>query len=223
MFWRKSHLLTTILTSGLRLWLTSQLDTVQNLQLSLISSDRQLLQGMIPKAILKSEFAIYQGLQFDQISLTAEDIWVNLSHLFKGEPLEPLNPIPLSGNVRMSETHLNASLASSLLQSGIKDFLSLLLKTDALSTFHWEKITLHSQQFILQGKTLSSSPKPVSIQAQVSLNSPQQLLISPIAVEGIDCTQELNPLEFDLGSQVHLEDLNITPSAIFLQGTVRVN
>lgn len=223
MFWRKSHLLTTILTSGLRLWLTSQLETVEKLQLHLISSDQELLQGMIPKVLLKSEFAVYQGLHFEQISLTAEEIYVDLSNLLKGEPLAPLNPIPISGRVQMTQTHLNASLASSLLQSGIQDFLLLLFKVDSLETFAWEKITLYPNQFILQGKTLSSPTKQVLIAAKLNLNSPQHLLISPIKVEGLPLNQDLEPIEFDLGSQVHLEEVTLTQEAIFLQGNLMVH
>ncbi len=222
MFWKKSHLLTTILTPALRVWLTSQLETVQGLELHLISSDQQFLRGIIPKVILRSEFAIYQGLQFDQISLTAQDIEINLSSLLKGEPLQPLKPIPIAGKVRMSESHLNQSLTSSLLQSGIHDFLALLLKTDTFDRFHWDKITLKTNQFILQGTTINSSPQPTLIVGEVHLTSPNLLLISPVTIEGLDFNHQIAPIEFDLGSQVHLENLNLTQEAIFLEGNLMV-
>ena len=222
MIWKKSHFLTKIFTPALRLWLNSQLDTVQGLKLQLTSSDQQFLQGIIPKVFLQSDFAIYQGLQFDQINLIAEEIQVNMTQVLRGEPLQLLKPISISVKMRMTETHLNASLPSFLLQSGLKDFLFLFFKTNSLPSFHWESITLEKNGFILKGKSLSSFSHSVFIQGEVSLNSPQHLVISPMKVEGLAVKQEFHPIELDLGSQVHLEDLIITEDAIFLQGNLIV-
>lgn len=223
MLFKNSHLLTTILTPALQRWLSSQLETVQGLHFQITSRDQQLLRGIIPKVFLTSEFAIYQGLQFDRISLTAENIHLDFTQLLKGQPLQLLNPIPLFANLRMTETHLNASLNSSLLQSGLQDFLSLLLKRESLPSFHWQKITLENRQFTLQGNALSSPQVPILIQAEASLSTPQHLLISPVRVEGINLYQDLSPIEFDLGSQVHLENLTLTEEAIFLQGKITIN
>jgi len=222
MIWKKSHFLTTILTPALRVWLTSQLETVQGLQLHLTSSDQQLLRGVIPQIFLESDFAIYQGLQFDEISLTAEQICVNVTNLLKGQSLQLLNPIPLSGNIRITNNHLNHSLASPLLQSGVKDLLSLLLKTDAIPALYWEKITLDHNQFILEGKQSSSPFVPIKLQAEVTLSSPQHLLISPVQLEGINSEETIAPVEFNLGSQVQLKTLNLTQEAVFVQGCLIV-
>lgn len=223
MFSKQSHFLTKLLTPAFKMWLSSQLETVQGLQLQMTSSDQQFLQGIIPKVVLKSDFAIYQGLQFDQISLTAEEISINLNQLLKGQPLQPLQPILLSGNMRVTQHHLQASLQSLLLQSGLQDFLSLLLKTTSLPDFYWEKIILENQQFLLQGKELSSEQTPILIQAQVTLATPQCLIISPMKVEGITLDDEFCAISFDLGSEVQLEKLQITTEAIFLQGELTIN
>lgn len=223
MIFNKSHLLTTILTPALRVWLYSQLDDLEGLHLHITSSDEQLLRGMIPQVFLESEFANYQGLQFDQISLTAQEIHVNMGQLLKGQPLQPLNPIPISGRIRMTETHLSASLRSSLLQSGIQDFLSQLFQTDSLPAFSWETVRLENNQCFLYGNNGSSVPSPVLIQVTVNLNSSQHILISPMKVEGIEINHHLSPVEFDLGSQVHLDDLTITTEAVFLQGNLIVH
>ncbi|PSO50710.1 MAG: DUF2993 domain-containing protein [Cyanobacteria bacterium SW_9_44_58] len=223
MIFNQSHFLTTILTPALRVWLYSQLDHLEGLHLHITSSDPQLLQGIIPEVFLESEFANYKGLQFDQISLTAQKIHVNLPQLLKGRPLQPLNPIPLSGRLRITETHLSDSLRSSLLQSGIQDLLRQLFQTDVLPSFHWESIRLDNNQCLLQGRRNVSVATPVLIQAAVNLSSPQHLLISPIKVEGIEINHELSPVEFDLGSQVQIDDLTITTEAIFLKGNLIVN
>jgi len=222
MIWKKSYFLTAILTPALKVWLNSQLETVQGLQLHLTSSDQQLLRGIIPQIFLESDFAIYQGLQFDRISLTAEKICVNVSSVFKGQPLQLLNPIPLSGKIRMTKTHLNHSLASPLLQSGVKDLLSLLLKTDAIPALRWEKITLEHNQFILEGKQSFFPFVPIKLQAEVTLSSPQHLLISPVKLEGINSEKNIAPVEFNLGSQVQLKTLNLTQEAVFVQGCLTV-
>ena len=222
MIWKKSHILKSILTPALRIWLSSQLETIKGLQLEVTSSDQQLLQGMIPKVLLKSDFAIYQGLHFDQIYLIAEEIAINVSQVLKGQPVQLLNPIPLSGNIRITDNHLNASLASPLLQSGVQDFLALLLKTETIPSIQWQKISLDHNQFILEGHQSASSLKLAQIQATVSLRSPQHLLISPVKVEGFPIEEMIAPIEFDLGSQVQLKTLNVTEEAVFLQGCLTV-
>ena len=220
----KSHFLTTILTPALRIWLKSQLDSLTRLQLEIKSSDQQLLQGIIPEVLLTSEFAIYKGLHFDQISLIAEQLQVNINQILKGQSLQLLHPLPISGNIRITETHLNDSLSSSLLQSGLQDFLSSLLKTNSFSSLQWEKITLQSNQFLLEGKPPHSPQDSISIQANVDLTSSQHLLISPITVQGFALNQqEITPVEFDLGSQVHLQDIKITQEAIFLEGRITIS
>ncbi len=222
MIWKKSHFLTKIFTPALRLWLNSQLDTVQGLELQLISSDQQLFQGIIPKVFLQSDFAIYQGLHFDQINLTAEEIQVNMAQVLRGEPLHLLKPVSISVKMRITERHLNDSLPSFLLQSGLRDVLLLLFKTDYLPCFHWDSITLEENGFILKGKRLSSFSDSVLIQGDVRLNGSQQLLISPMKVEGLDLNQEFAPIELDLGSSIQLDNLTITQDAIFLQGNLIV-
>lgn len=215
MIFKDSNLLTTLLTPALKVWLSSQLETVQGLQIKLVSTDQQLLRGIISKVSLTSDFAIYQGLNFDQISLAAEEIKVNITQILKGEPLQLLKPISISVKMRMTETHLNESLPSSLLQSGLKDFLFLLLPNNSLPDLHWESITLDRNSFILKGKS-------VLIAGEVSLKSPQHLLISPMRIEGLELNTKLVPIELDLGSQVHLEDLIITEDAIFIEGNLIV-
>lgn len=218
MIFKNTHLLTTILTPALRLWIHSQLQTLQGLDLQINSTDQQLLKGIIPQIFLQSELAVYQGLHFDQISLTAKDIKINLTQVLQGQPLNFLAPFLLFGSLRLTQNHLQASLPSSLLQSGLQDFLSLLLKTDTFTTISWENIILQSQQFILQGKTITSSSTPILIHGTVRLKSPHHLLISPLKVEGLDFHQDISPVTFDLGSQVHLDSLRLTQKAIFIQG-----
>lgn len=222
MIFKNSHFLTTILTPALRVWLSSQLDTIEGLQLHLTSSDQQILRGIIPAVSLQSDFAIYQGLHFDQISLSAEEISVNIGQIFKGQPLQILKPIPVTINLRITEEHLNQSLSSSLLQSGLQDFLSLLLETDSLPSFHWEKIILQEQQFLLKGKSISFPENPIFIQGKVSLKSPQDLLIDPIQVQGLNLEKPLSPVPFNFGSPVDLDRLNVTPDGIFIQGKLRI-
>ncbi len=222
MKFKNSQLLTKILEPALEVWLHSQLDAVEGLQLEIASSDRELMGGIIPSLVLKSHFAKYHGLHFDQVALTAENIRVNVMQLFQGQPLTLLNPVPLFGKVRMTQAHLAASLNSSLLQSGLKDFLSQLLKSDVIPDLKWQEMILDQQQIILKGQRLTATPSPIFIQAEVTLKSPQKLLISPIQVEGFDCQKFPSSVEFDLGSNVSLEQLNVTETAIFIQGRVTI-
>lgn len=218
-----SYLLTKILTPALQVWLHSQLDIVKGLHLQINSSDRQLWHGTIPKLLLNSEFAMYQGLRFDQVSVTAEQIKINIMQLLKGQPLNLLKPVPLWGTIQISQPNLSASLDSSLLQSGLKDFLSLLLNAQTIPSIEWNQIRLDHQQFILEGKQLDSCQTPIIIQADVNLKTPKQLLITPRQMEGLTLQHlEQSAVTLDLGSSVHIKQLTVQEKAVFLQGGLTI-
>jgi len=47
MIFKNSNFLTTLLTPALKVWLSSQLETLQGLQIKIVSTDHQLLRGAI--------------------------------------------------------------------------------------------------------------------------------------------------------------------------------
>lgn len=110
-----SHLLRSVLSPAVRLWLQSQVESVVALDLTIESSDRQLLSGKIPQISIGAESVIYQELRLSHISLEGREIAVNLSQVVRGKPLRLLAPVVLEAEVILNEVDLNASLASALL------------------------------------------------------------------------------------------------------------
>ena len=83
----KNGAIGTALSTAVRLWLRSQLEAVEDLQVQIEVRSRQAIAGRIPTVAVAAREAIYQGLYLRQVSLVAKDIQVNLSQILKGQPL----------------------------------------------------------------------------------------------------------------------------------------
>jgi LmeA-like phospholipid-binding len=113
----------SILTPILQLWLRSQLESAQELQVKISGSDRQLWQGIIPLAEVKGKGIMYQGLHLTQISLTASEIELNIRQVLKGESLKLLEAIAVSLDLNLSATDLHYCLAAPLVQAELTQTL----------------------------------------------------------------------------------------------------
>ena len=118
-----------IISLAIRLWLRSQTDRLEHLEVKITGKNRQILTGYIPKVALAIEGAIYQGLHFTQGCIIGENIRINLGQVIKGKPLQLLEPIAVTGEVLLAERDLQTSLNSSLLSKALKDFLLNLVST----------------------------------------------------------------------------------------------
>ena len=73
------------LSAAVTLWLRSQLDRVEDLQVQIDTSSRLVFAGLIPKVAVSAREAIYQGLYLRQVSLTAKNIQINVRQILKGQ------------------------------------------------------------------------------------------------------------------------------------------
>lgn len=136
----KQNLVTRVLAPALKLWLRSQVEAVERLEVALGSetgdgsgsldgdrlSSRQMLAGRIPLVQVEADGVIYKGLYLGQLQLVGRDIRMNLGQAVRGQPLKLLAPIVVDLKLRMSEAQLNASLGSPLLAPHLGEWLSLL-------------------------------------------------------------------------------------------------
>ena len=161
---KQSRIISKVLTPALRLWLRSQVEQVEDLQINIQAGDRLLLTGHIPKVSLSARRAVYQGLYVRQIQLVAETIRINLGQVLKGKPLRLLEPVPVTGELLVEEVDLNASLQGTLLPNALTEFLMTLLKVggfenpaELLQNRHitWENIAIDSGKIKLTGTIVS--------------------------------------------------------------------
>ncbi len=232
-----SRLISKVLAPAVRLWLRSQVEQVEALQVEITAGDRQILSGYIQQITLSAKNAIYQGLALNQIELTGQNIRVNAGQIVRGKPLRLLEPIRIQGSVLLEQADLNASLKAPLLKAGVTEFLLTLLRSGAagisssrdlnLQNF---TIQLRSQQVVL-GATLvsdSGNETPIAIRTGFDLAAPNLLkLVNPqwlphaTAKRGLPLS-DLDGYTFNLGDETEIHELAIDPEKVTCQGKLIV-
>ena len=230
-----SKLISKILSPALRLWLRSQVEQAEQLDIQIEGQDRQLLRGHVPQVFLTSQRAIYQGLQLGKVLLKGENIRVNIGQIIKGKPLQLLEPIQVSGEVQLAETDLQASLASEILANAFTELLVALLELKGVADptnflvpyqIHWNAIALCPDSFDLKG-TLSQQKKeniPLEIRAKLTLLNPQTLHLQEIEIKGFPglAENETSSFPVDLGTDVEIESLKLSQGELLCMGRLLI-
>lgn len=242
---KQSRIVSRVLSPAIRLWLRSQVESVQDLQFQIEGSDRQILSGYIPHVAIAARRAVYQGFHLSQVRLTAEGIQVNLGQVLKGKPLRLLAIVPVSGEALLQQSDLTASLQAPQIASAVTDFLLNLLKTGVASDLAVDltnpsenpTLTLQDPQILISKDQLTISIClvtatgaliPLSIRtglllvggSRLQLNKPQ-LLPHLQAKRGLPLT-DLQGFEVELGSEVNIQELALEEGQMICRGQINV-
>ena len=239
----QSRLISTVLSPAVRLWLRSQLEHVDDLQLTIEAGDRQILSGCINGVSVSARNAVYRGLHLSQVSLMGEQICTNFAQVLRGKPLRLTKAFPIAGDVLVYEADLNQSLQAPLLAQGVIEFLLTLLRSDStapeddLAQQAPQDIQLKEPQVILGDGhvtlaatlvTVSNQPTSVIIRTGLRLSDGNQLhldrphwLPHAKARQGMPL-RDLDGFAFDLGSDVSLQTLSLEPGQIRCRGQIMV-
>jgi len=236
----KRGMISAVLSPAVGLWLRSQLEHVEDLQLAIEAGDRQILTGAIARVTASAHSAVYQGLHLSQATVTGVGIRTNLRQVLRGKPLRLLEAFPVTGEVRLLEADLNASLRAPLLANAVIDFLLTLLKADPeseLEDLSSEAIQLQNPQAMLGDGHITFTASLISTSGnatavvirtglmiesgnQLKLDRPQWLAHAN-ARQGLPL-KDLDGLAFDLGSDVMLEQLTLEAGQILCAGQLMV-
>jgi hypothetical protein len=237
---QKSRVISKIVSPAVRLWLRSQVEYVEDLQLKIQAGDRQILSGCIPKITLSAVKAVYQGLHLSEIYLTGANIQVNLGQVVRGKPLELLEPIPVEGRVLLRQEDLDASLTAPLLANGVKEFLIALLKSGDLTETSLSEpdLNLQNLQIALEENQVLVSASLISVSGTVSaiairtgfeVSSPHELkLVNPQwlphakAKRGM-AIDDLNGYTFSLGTETQIQQLTLTAGQVVCEARLLVS
>ncbi|MGB3691377.1 MAG: DUF2993 domain-containing protein [Spirulinaceae cyanobacterium] len=227
-------LISQVLSPALKLWLATQVEEIAKLQINISGSNRQIIGGYIPRVSLKCDRAIYQGLHLSQAELQGENIRINIGQVIKGKPLQLLEPIVVTGKVLLEEKDLQASLSANLLSAALANLLPLFIAASQEQSskklwkdkrLNWQEIKIDAGKLTLRGTCQDAEAKemPISLCTGLDLTSPHELSLSPISIETpeLDCIS-INNYKVDLGEQVHLEELKVTPGQVFCRGSLTV-
>lgn len=230
-----------MLSPAIRLWLRTQLESVEDLQFTIEAGDRQLLSGAIPRVIVAASKAVYQGLHLSHANLVAERIQINLGQILRGHSLQLQAAFPIRGDVRLDEADLNTSLRSPLLAGGIVEFLLALLQEgldgvnaplpDAAAVrLENTQIQLHTDRLILATTLVEENAPPRAIALETGfrleqgnllrLNRPQ--LLPHLHTQERTDLNHLDGYTFDLGREVYLEEMKLEQGRVLCRGQVWV-
>ena len=226
-----------MLSPALRLWLRSQVQQVSNLEVKIVGSDRQILQGTIPRVSISASHAVYQGLHLSQIQLEGEGIRINLGQVLRGQPLRLLESVAVSGELLLQEADINASVQAPILIDGLTELLVTLLQSECLPDlskliidrqFRWQnpQIKINAGQVTISATLIpiNSNPTPIVIRTglQLASNHEVQLKHPQIQTQHEFLLDNRDSVNVDLGSEVAIEELRLTPGQLICRGRINV-
>ena len=224
-----------LLTSAVKIYLRSQTERVEKLNVKITAKDRQILSGKLPQVVIAANSAIYQGIYLRQLELTGNNILFNLPEILERKPLELLEPITVNIQALLAESDLQASLESDLFLSGLADFWQDLLRQQitsetsnlaAYSTISWQQINLQENLLIMTGNlsTETATDIPIKITTDVHLFDSQTLVFTPLDIQGIPELMDYTwqSLKFDLGDGVAISNLSISKAKLFTSGEITI-
>jgi len=230
-----SNIISKVLSPAVKLWLRSQVETVDRLRIEINGSDRQIIGGYIPNIFLASSSANYQGIHFSEVELVGNNIRINIGQIIKGKPLRLIEPISVIAKVMLQETDLNRSLSSPLLSAGLTDFFFDLLATRSLLNLielkqdfqiQWLQLAIEGNKLIIEGNLINSAREdiPLTIISGLTLANPQTLLLHSLKIETIPglINMNLNEFQLDLGSVVAIEELSLLSDRLNCYGRLTV-
>ncbi|AFZ46848.1 hypothetical protein Cyast_0876 [Cyanobacterium stanieri PCC 7202] len=230
---KKSEIIARFLTPAIKFWIRNQVESITQLEVEIDAGDKQILSGKINQVYLSANEANYQGIFINQASVSTEDIAVNLGGILRGKPLKLLHPIFVSGDIVITAQELQKSLESSLLIQGLQDVVKLILENQRLENilekYHiqWKNINIENQQVTIQGNINNNLKKvnnTLNITSNINIQEKQKLLLTDIKIEGIPELNNLtiNDLIIDLGNEVAISELTISPHKIHCTGKIKV-
>ncbi|AXY68039.2 DUF2993 domain-containing protein [Thermosynechococcus sichuanensis E542] len=221
-------LIPRVLQPALHWWLSAQLEQATGLEIQIQGGDRQILRGYLPHVRVAAARASYRGIQLRQAAVQAEQIQINLGQVLRGKPLKLLAPVPVRGELVLSQEDLNASLGAPLLQSGLRELLKLLdqrgLGKAGVNLQEWQ--LLHTQgelgagclKLVFSMGNAQGEQVDWHLMAQVRLQDERTLCLENVHWQG---ESNAHPtVAVDLGEGVAIQELRLEAGALRVQGMI---
>jgi hypothetical protein len=223
-----------LLSSAVKLYLRSQVEAVEALQVRIIGKSKQILQGYIPQVLLSCDRAVYRGLHLSQVQLDGKDIAVNLPEVIKRQPLKLLEAVFVEIQLRLDGHDLQASLNSALLQSGLSDLWQMILAVQnhddsqelTQLKVEWQTIAIGDRQLDFTGiyQDASGETQTIACSMGIDLANAHTLGCSLLNITSNLSSHHLKrQLEIDLGTDIALQELTIESEQILCRGKIRIN
>ncbi|MDJ0571080.1 MAG: DUF2993 domain-containing protein [Pleurocapsa sp. MO_192.B19] len=224
-----------LISTGVKLYLRSLVTQVEDLQVTIVGKNRQILQGYIPQVLLSCDRTVYQGLFLQQVKVNGTNIGFNLPEVLKKKPLKLVEPIVVDIKLGLNAADLQASLSSPLLQSGLADLWQIILSAEKIDstptelanvTVEWHTIELDDGELNLKGTYQNAGDRvgQINLSTGVGLANSHTLYLSPLKIlsQSIIVADLVEELEIDLGTDVTIEQLVIESEQMICSGKITV-
>ncbi|WNC29168.1 DUF2993 domain-containing protein [Thermosynechococcus sp. PKX82] len=221
-------LIPRILQPALHWWLSAQLEQATGLEIQIQGGDRQILRGYLPHVRVAAASASYRGIQLRQAAVQAEQIQINLGQVLRGKPLKLLAPVPVRGELILSQADLDASLGAPLLQSSLRELLKLLdqrgLGKAGVNLQEWQLRRTQAElgagclKLVFSMVNAQGEQADWHLMTQVRLQDERTLCLEKVHWQG-----EGDPhptVAIDLGEGVAIQELRLETGALRVQGMI---
>ncbi|HIK10322.1 MAG TPA: DUF2993 domain-containing protein [Oscillatoriaceae cyanobacterium M33_DOE_052] len=211
------------LSKALQVWLRSLLDDVTDLHIRIGGRNRQILTGNIPQIQVSAENACYRGLHLSSIHLSGGKVGINIKQILKGEPFRLLAPVPVAADFCIVQEDLNRSLSAPMLADAIRDALLSQLPLPPQPPDPTLQITLATGKIALSGIWLNAPDAgplvPAVLHTGLTLADGHKLhFVKPYFQSSSPNLPVLDDFYIDLGSDITLDELTITPGQLVGRG-----
>ena len=227
-----SRILGRVLPAAVQLWVRSQVDHIESLEVQLKGTDRQVLGGCIPGVFLSAQRAVYKGIHLDSAMVSAEGIQINLGQVLRGRALRLLEAFPVHGEVVVSEAGLNASLDAPYLSVGVESFWQSLTQQPGVAeelAQHYGAVETSSRPVATVARLLTDrlmlTRQNQQLQAGLDVvNGHQLYLKQPTWVTAAGClpSQSLEGFFWDLGPETQIKTLTLQPGELRCAGQIEI-
>jgi hypothetical protein len=99
-----------LLASGLQLWIRSQCEAVESLEIQLHGSALNLLRGRLDGVSLMARQVVYQGLEIELVELQSDPLRIQVGGVLRGQPLQLEHAFLIRGTAAFTADGLSGSL-----------------------------------------------------------------------------------------------------------------
>lgn len=228
---RKGRLVSSVLSSAIRLWLQSQLEGIDRLDIRIRAGNRQILSGDLPEVSIAASNAVYRGLHLSQMHLSATQIRLNVARVLRGHPLRLLKPIPVATELIWEQTDLNASARSPLLIEALNQFLLPWLQqaSGMVSPIILDRagVEIETDGIVVRAESIRAETNQridLIVRSGLRLSGDRYLEFVDPAIELSDLPpiRPSDSFRLDLGSDTSLETLTLLPGRLVCRGRLTV-
>ncbi len=145
-----SSVIRAVVSPLIKLWLRSQVESIDTLEIEVNGRDGQILKGLIPSAKVVATDVVYQDLRFSNLVLTASEINLNTPQILRREPVKLLQPIYVTLELNLTPSDLKHCLGSNLLKEALKEAVGeSFFSSNLISDLGNDQVVLASLQLLL--------------------------------------------------------------------------